>query len=149
MWICPICDTPEYNIKLCKCFPETSYNITLQSADSMNYNLCVHDVQHIMNGIYIHLYQDHSSCLSTVSNVPLPPIYRLYVASYRIDVSKLFRLWYYAWLTIKDNYFRTSWTADLDHLARQCLFRVSIATRVSSSALWIVNLWCYWWTESV
>ena len=87
---CPICDTSECNLQSCKCFPETNYTITLQTndtTDSYYNNLCVHDIQHIMNGMYIHLYQDRSSCLymSIAENVRIP-VYRVYVASYSIDV---------------------------------------------------------------
>ena len=41
-----------------------------------------------MTGMYVHFYQDRSFCLSTVVNIQYLPIYRLYVASYKINVGK-------------------------------------------------------------
>ena len=89
---CPHCDDPDCNLNTCRCIRDTSYNITLQSDDSINYKLCLPRVKHDMDGMYIQLYQDLNVCLLTVAQATFPLIYRLYVGSYRIDIGNSFSM---------------------------------------------------------
>ena len=82
---CPLCDHPECNLDTCHCVYDTTYNLTLNSSGSTKYHLCLHKIRKEMNGMYIHFFHDLLSYLSTAP-VKVYRIYRLYVASFRINI---------------------------------------------------------------
>ena len=81
---CPLCNQGDCRLELCHCINDSIYTITLQS-DHSKYKLCFHDITVEMNGTFVHFYYDRIKCdefpTAQGTFLPVPGIYRLYIAS--------------------------------------------------------------------